>query len=146
MSMYRDESMPLYRQIAALIRRQINTGALPPGSLLPSEKFMADEHDVGRHTVRDALALLSNEGLLDCRRGHRARVPIPAARIALTLQPGEEITARMPTVEEAARLRLRAGDPVLEVRHDGQVQCYPASRTKVRGASPDDWTDLDLPR
>ena len=61
-------------------------------------------------------------------------------RLCLTLQPGEELTARMPTFAEMARLGLQQGEPVLEIRQDGQVQHYAASRVTVRGASPDDWS------
>ena len=138
--------MPLYRKIAATIRRQIVAGVLPPGAILPSESFMAAQFDAGRDTVRAALALLHSEGRIDRTSGRRWRVRVPCGRVALTLQPGEEVKARMPTLEESVRLRLQIGEPVLEIRHNGKMQCYAASRTKVRGASPDDWAHPDLAR
>ncbi|WP_426507691.1 GntR family transcriptional regulator [Dactylosporangium sp. McL0621] len=131
----------LHRQVAAHIRAEIRTGSLPPGSILPSEKYLAEAHDVGRATIRDALLILCGEGLVDCRPGYRARVSVPVARMRLTLQPGEEIVARAPSAEEAAGLGLRAGEPVLELRRDGQVELYPGNRTVIGAASPEDWND-----
>lgn len=55
------------RQIADILRHQIHTGAL--GDTLPSEQQLAAEHDTSRNTIRDALALLRDEGLID--RGPR---------------------------------------------------------------------------
>ena len=55
---------PLYEQLAAIIRKQINSGELEPGQLLPSEAHLQQEHDVSRSTVRHALGILRDEGLV----------------------------------------------------------------------------------
>ena len=55
---------PLYLQLAALLREDIAAGRLRPGDKLPSESELVERYGVGRVTVREALALLVNEGLL----------------------------------------------------------------------------------
>ena len=62
-------SEPLYRQLAAHLREQILQGKIVPGEKLPSESAMLAEYPVGRLTIRSALALLVNEGLLTKSRG-----------------------------------------------------------------------------
>lgn len=56
---------PKYRQIAALLRERIVSGALRPGDRLPTEAQLMDLHDVSRNTVRLATGLLVNEGLVE---------------------------------------------------------------------------------
>ncbi|MGC9399426.1 MAG: GntR family transcriptional regulator [Anaerolineae bacterium] len=55
--------IPLYRQLYHIFRRQIIAGTLPPGEQLPSERQLAAEHGISRHTVRQAMDLLRKEGL-----------------------------------------------------------------------------------
>ncbi|GAB0103012.1 GntR family transcriptional regulator [Nocardia sp. JMUB6875] len=51
------------RQVADVLRQQIHTGAFDRA--LPSESALAAEFSVSRNTVRDALALLKDEGLIE---------------------------------------------------------------------------------
>ncbi|MET9489361.1 GntR family transcriptional regulator [Nocardia sp. NPDC006630] len=51
------------RQVADIVRQQIHAGAFD--SALPSEPELAAEFTVSRNTVRDALALLKDEGLIE---------------------------------------------------------------------------------
>jgi GntR family transcriptional regulator len=55
---------PLYDQLAAILRKQIQGGELSPGELLPSESYMQQEYGVSRGTVRRALSILREEGLV----------------------------------------------------------------------------------
>ncbi|WP_225846966.1 GntR family transcriptional regulator [Streptomyces sp. HPF1205] len=66
---------PMYQQIADEIRRQIVAGDLEPGAKLPTEAEMRSDYDVSRETVRKALNLLVNEGLVVSARpqGHFVR-------------------------------------------------------------------------
>jgi GntR family transcriptional regulator len=52
------------REIADVLRRQILDGALPEGTL-PVENALIQEFDTTRNTVREALGLLRDEGLVD---------------------------------------------------------------------------------
>lgn len=61
--------LPLYRRIEADLRERIRTGDLPPGGQLAPEPELMVEFGVSRATVRQALAGLVGEGLLEIRRG-----------------------------------------------------------------------------
>lgn len=51
------------RRVADVLRHQIHSGVFEDA--LPSEQHLAQEFDVSRNTVRDALALLKDDGLID---------------------------------------------------------------------------------
>ncbi|MFH8618573.1 GntR family transcriptional regulator [Streptomyces sp. NPDC017979] len=55
---------PPYRQIAAALAEEINRGVLPPGRPVPSEKELVERFGVARNTVRSALAVLREDGLV----------------------------------------------------------------------------------
>ncbi|MFG1999731.1 GntR family transcriptional regulator [Spirillospora sp. NPDC048911] len=64
----------LYAQVARELRRQIMSGQLKPGDVVPSEGELSDQHRVSRQTVRDAFKLLISEGLITAGQGRRRRV------------------------------------------------------------------------
>ncbi|MEV8308496.1 winged helix-turn-helix domain-containing protein [Streptomyces flavidovirens] len=55
---------PPFRQIAADLTQDIERGELPPGSPVPSEKELVERYGVARNTVRSALAVLRDNGLV----------------------------------------------------------------------------------
>jgi len=55
--------------IADELRRSVEAGELTAGRLLPSESELSTVHGVSRVTVRKALELLRDEGLIDSRQG-----------------------------------------------------------------------------
>ncbi|BET50162.1 GntR family transcriptional regulator [Kitasatospora aureofaciens] len=59
----------LYQQVAAAIREAILSGEFAPESLLPSEAQLMARYQVSRPTVRNAIAALRAEGLVDVRHG-----------------------------------------------------------------------------
>ncbi|GGJ13925.1 GntR family transcriptional regulator [Streptomyces brasiliensis] len=59
----------LYQQVAAAIRAAILSGEFAPDSLLPSEAQLMARYGVSRPTVRNAIAALRAEGLIDVRHG-----------------------------------------------------------------------------
>jgi GntR family transcriptional regulator len=69
---------PLRDQLADHIRQAIATGDLHPGERLPSEPAIAEQVDVDRSTVRFALGVLVNEGLLLRSHGKPTTVAQPA--------------------------------------------------------------------
>jgi len=73
--MTRRTAGPLYQRIADDLRARIQDGSLPPGAKLPTELALAKEHGVTRATVRQAVQLVVNEGLVvaDRPRGHFVR-------------------------------------------------------------------------
>lgn len=66
---HRGSFVPLHRQIYDLVRQEILTGRLAPGTRLPSEEALATQLGVSLAPVRQAFADLAAEGLLDRLRG-----------------------------------------------------------------------------
>ncbi|HZR02850.1 MAG TPA: GntR family transcriptional regulator, partial [Burkholderiales bacterium] len=65
----RVSGLPLYRQLANQLEAQIAAGKFAPGSLLPSETDLASSYGVSVITVRGAMRLLSQNGLIARRPG-----------------------------------------------------------------------------
>ena len=55
--------------LADALRARILTRELLPGQRLPIEPDLADEYDVSRSTVREALRVLESQGLIATTRG-----------------------------------------------------------------------------
>ncbi len=60
---------PLYKQVADDIRAKINAGEIPVGSSLGSHNLIAGDYNISVITVRKALSLLVQEGLVVSRVG-----------------------------------------------------------------------------
>ncbi|MEL6578818.1 MAG: phosphonate metabolism transcriptional regulator PhnF [Cyanobacteria bacterium J06621_12] len=63
------EHRPIYIQIADELKQNIQQEVYLSGDKLPTEKNLADRFSVNRHTIRNAIALLKEEGLIRVDRG-----------------------------------------------------------------------------
>jgi DNA-binding GntR family transcriptional regulator len=54
----------MYVQLAGILAARIARGDWEPRRLIPSEKHLMQEYDVGRSTVRQAVAVLVERGLV----------------------------------------------------------------------------------
>jgi DNA-binding GntR family transcriptional regulator len=124
---------PVYRQLARILREQIQVGELRPGSALPSEAALSQTFGVGRDAVRDALASLRSEGLVITTRGIGTFVREPASEvITLRRGTGTRVAARVATADERQHLSLPEGTAVLVVTRPGEPdEVLPADRTVV---------------
>src|SRR5690606_670760 len=61
--------VPRYLQLAEIFRQRIARGAWKPGDMLPSIDMLMQEFSVARVTVRQAMRLLTDEGLVSPQRG-----------------------------------------------------------------------------
>ncbi|OIJ90596.1 GntR family transcriptional regulator [Streptomyces sp. MUSC 14] len=119
----------LYLDMAGRLREAIADGQFPPGSRLPSEHVLAQEYGVSRNTVRRALEVLREDGLMSSQQGARRTVlalprlqnfgelrsfsrwarsigEVPSGRVdVLERRPADE--------EQAHELGLEPGDPVV---------------------------------
>ncbi|MGO9079206.1 MAG: GntR family transcriptional regulator [Streptosporangiaceae bacterium] len=79
----REERQLPSRTIAEAIRHQIETGELPPGAQLPSERELAAAYGTARNTAREAVRILSDAGLVitDHGRGSFVRPNTPLIRL-----------------------------------------------------------------
>lgn len=79
-----DSSAPYYRQLYEILRKDIVEGERHPGDLLPSESELIDRFEVSRVTVRQAMDLLVQDGLVYRRRGLGTFVASPKIEQGLT--------------------------------------------------------------
>lgn len=68
------ETVRLYRQIADLIGDRIDQGLFPIGTLLPSERELAEQLGVSRTSVREGLIALEVTGKVSILVGHGVQV------------------------------------------------------------------------
>jgi len=69
--------LPLYVQISELLHREIAAGHWLAGERLPTESTLARDLDVAVGTLRKALAVLEEDGLLERRQGSGTYVRKP---------------------------------------------------------------------
>lgn len=121
----------VYTAIADELRARIATGALAPGDDVPTEAELARAWSTSRGPVRNALAALRDEGLIETTRGRPSRVverkahqpvdvSVPFTRWArgLGTEPGastQEISRRRASPEQAAALGITTADLVVDV-------------------------------
>ena len=72
-----ESDIPLYYQLVNIIRRNITAGTLKPGDVLPSESEMCKNFDISRSTVRQAVSMLEDEGLVVRKQGRGTYVAQP---------------------------------------------------------------------
>lgn len=138
--------VPLYYQAARALEEAIEDGRLPRGSKLDSELDLAEQLGISRPTMRAALRLLVDKGLLMRRRGIGTLVASKPVRRAVALtslyddlkEAGRDPTTRVLAFEEAPcpaevaeqlgiepdtpvlrfdRLRLAGSDPIAFMRN-----------------------------
>ncbi|WP_327007605.1 GntR family transcriptional regulator [Dactylosporangium sp. NBC_01737] len=127
MGIDRSDMLPVYLQLASVLRQQITAGVHRPGAALPSEDGIGRVHGVGRMSVRRALDVLRHEGLITTERGRPAVIRTHPERTFVELAGVDRLVARMPTHEQARHMRIQVGVPLLEVhRADGSLETYPA--------------------
>lgn len=63
------EPRRLYQQLAADLKERIEQGVYLVGDKLPAERFIADEKNVSRTVVREAIIMLEVEGYVEVRKG-----------------------------------------------------------------------------
>jgi GntR family transcriptional regulator len=125
------DARPRYRQVADDLTARLAAGEWPVGAMLPTETELCTSFNVSRHTVREALRLIEEAGLVQRRQGSGTTVLATEARggfvqditgIAGLLQYPDEtrltvLRAREATLDaEAARgLGLPEGERWLRV-------------------------------
>ncbi|GAB4431095.1 MAG: GntR family transcriptional regulator [Chloroflexi bacterium OHK40] len=77
MALNRSVPVPLYYQLAELIREQIAAGELRPGDQVPGERTLSEQYQISRMTARQALVYLEREGTLVSEQGRGTFVAAP---------------------------------------------------------------------
>lgn len=73
-----DDRLPLYQRLADALRSEIVDGQRRPGDRFPSENVLAEEYSMAAGTVRQALAQLVSDGLLERIHGRGTFVRRPS--------------------------------------------------------------------
>ena len=101
-----------YEHVAERLAAEIRSGAFAPGERLPSERDLARRLEVGRASVREAIAALQVAGMLETRPGSGSFVAAGAAeRVREThdASPSDLLEARAMLEPPVARLAARRG-------------------------------------
>ena len=69
-----DHRRPRYQIIADDLITEITSNRITVGSSLPTEKELCRYYEVSRYTVREALRVLREMGLISIRRGSGTKV------------------------------------------------------------------------
>jgi DNA-binding FadR family transcriptional regulator len=77
------ENLP--QKVVALLLRDIEGGVLEPGSRLPTEQQLSATLGVSRNVIREAIAQLRADGLVEARQGVGAFVLAPEQRAAIRI-------------------------------------------------------------
>ena len=77
------ENLP--QKVVALLVRDIERGVLEPGSRLPTEQQLSATLGVSRNVIREAIAQLRADGLVEARQGVGAFVLAPEQRAAIRI-------------------------------------------------------------
>ncbi|GGI08883.1 MocR-like transcription factor YczR [Egicoccus halophilus] len=137
---------PLYRQLADGLKRAVDRGEIPLGTVLPPERVLARSLSVSRATVVAAYDRLKNEGWLESRQGSGTWVRRPE---------GEDrggvdavATARLFLSDDKADQRTGPGEPPMPDDEDlidlsvAAVTGSPMVVDILTSLSPDDVSSL----
>jgi GntR family transcriptional regulator len=123
-------SLPAYTQLADIIKNQIASGILCPGIRIPSEAKLAQQHNVSTMTVRQALSVLGEEGLVERIHGSGTFVKrIEVGSTTFEMNSLGKVLADTKALEvqllksniawvkgiEGERLQLKQDDPIILV-------------------------------
>lgn len=72
-----DSAVPVYRQVAAILRGRIESGEYQPGRRLPSVRGLVQEFGIAELTARKALRVLVDAGVAEMTPGMGTYVKNP---------------------------------------------------------------------
>jgi DNA-binding FadR family transcriptional regulator len=133
----------LTAKVVEVLRREIESGARAPGDKLPTEPLLTKQFGVSRTVIREAIAGLRADGLVESRHGvgvfvldrpsalgARRPSPFVASKISDVI---EELELRAAVEIEAAGLAAQRASPAQEAEIDASYQHFTA--LVQRGAS-----------
>lgn len=128
-----DRPAPVFVQVASHLIKAIEDGRFPVGSRLPTEQQLAEQFDVSRASVREALSCLQFEGYVTPRQGSRTVITSAVPRSAAQARPGPSGKSRF-SVADLFEARLTLEPQVLALAAaDPDPQALPALRQIITG-------------
>ena len=126
---------PMYWTLAATLAEQIKAGHYQVDQQLPTEAELQKQFNVSRHTVRQALRELQEQGYVYTQQGVGTRVR--AAQPSFRFVHGSE------SIEDLLQFSLATRMQLLEQK---QVVLDPPMAGKLCGAAGESWLQLSLLR
>ncbi len=127
---------------------RIASGALTPGSRLPTEQALSSEFGVSRTVVREAISRLKSEGLVETRQGAGAFVAQSRLGIPFRIAPDsvDSFEATVEVLELRLAVESEAAALAAERASRRQLQAIRAALDAVRAAFQrgEDGVDEDL--
>jgi len=138
-----------YRDIAAELQKAIRIGTYPVGDLLPTETELMARYKASRQTVREALRIIIEQGLI-VRRAGLGSVVIAAEAPVLFTHSVKSLTEWLRYSNETYRQVMRSGDIVADRKLAALLKCEPskhwflieAIRRSDAFAAPLGWTEI----
>lgn len=128
----RSGSVPVYLQVAQLLRQEIMGGGLRTGDALPGDNALMAAYSISSQTARAAVRVLREEGLIVTRRGSGSFVAAVPPPVIVQVTAADTVSARMPTPAERRALAMPEGAPVLVVQRPGLApELFDAGRARV---------------
>ena len=138
-----------YRDIAAKLQKDIRLGRYDVGKLLPTETELMAQHAASRQTVREALRILNDQGLI-VRRAGLGSVVIAAEPPVLFTHSVKSLAEWLRYSNETYREVTGHRDIVADRKLAGLLKCEPgkhwflieAARRSDQFAAPLGWTEI----
>ena len=142
-----------YRAIASRLQAEIRLGKHAVGDLLPTETELMARHRASRQTVREALRILMDQGLI-VRRAGLGSIVIAAEPPVLFSHSVKSLGEWLRYSNETYREILRTGDVVADRKLAGLLKCEPGKnwfliesvRRADQFAAPLGWVEIYIPR
>jgi GntR family transcriptional regulator len=143
------DGVPLHRRVVDTLRREIEDGLPAVGERLPTEEALCRRFGVSRHTVRDALRKLREEGLVISRQGAGTTV-IRRGDQPLYMQAVSSVEELLQYATEARYEVDKSGMVIADKALARRLGCPPGQRwLRVEGfrylagqAEPMCWTEV----
>jgi GntR family transcriptional regulator len=132
---------PIYEQLISFIKHDIDEGLLNVGDLLPSENEFCERYDISRPTVRQALSLLEEQGLVVRMRGKGSFVSRPKVKRSLkTLYSFSDEVAAMGLEPKSRVIAYEVISPGAEIQErlglTNDEKVYSITRVRYAGQEP----------
>ncbi|WP_205626840.1 FadR/GntR family transcriptional regulator [Pseudoponticoccus marisrubri] len=145
------KSGTLVNTTSAALRKRITDGEFPVGARLPSEVRLCEEYGVSRTVVREAIAALRSDGLVEPRQGSGVFVTAPepdAAGLPFTDVDYDKISSVIEMLELRAAVETECAALAAVRRSPAQAEriseCARDITTRARDGQSTAEADLDM--
>lgn len=123
--------MTRYQEVRQVLAGEIEAGVYQVGGRFPTDHELCERFGVSRHTVREALRALQDQGLLSRRRG-----------AGTTVCARETPTMFMQNMNSMGELMDRAKATRFEARYEGRIVVRPALAAILGCQAGESWLRL----